>query len=44
MLMGIVVLAVVGFASVFTVLRRKNEGSANFGEAGTQAVKLGRLY
>ena len=37
MLMGIVVVAVVGFAGVFTVLRRKNEG-------GGQAVKLGRLY
>lgn len=38
MLMGIAVVAVVGFASVFTVLRRKNDA------ADAQAVKLGRLY
>jgi hypothetical protein len=38
MLMGIVAVAVVGFAGVFTVLRRKNEA------ASAQAVKLGRLY
>jgi hypothetical protein len=44
MLMGIVAVAVVGFASVFTLLRRKNQGSANVGEAGAQSVKLGRLY
>ena len=43
MVMGIVAVAVVGFVSVFTVLRRKNQ-SSNFGEAGAQAVKLGRLY
>ena len=47
MLMGIpwyafVVVAAL-FAGVFTLLRRKSE-NANFGEAGTQAVKLGRLY
>jgi len=47
MLMGIpwyafaVVAAMV--VGVFTLLRRKNEG-ASFGEAGAQAVKLGRLY
>jgi hypothetical protein len=44
MVMGIVAVAVVGFVGVFTVLKRKNAGSANFGEAGAQAVKLGRLY
>ena len=44
MVMGIVALAVVGFVGVFTVLKRKNEGSVKFGEAGTHAVKLGRLY
>lgn len=38
MLMGIVAVAVVGFAGVFTLLRRKNDA------AGAQAVKLGRLY
>jgi hypothetical protein len=38
MLMGIAVVAVVGFAGVFTVLRRKNDA------ADAQAVKLGRLY
>ena len=38
MLIGIVAVAVVGFAGVFTMLRRKNEA------AGAQAVKLGRLY
>jgi hypothetical protein len=38
MLMGIVAVAVVGFAGVFTVLRRKNDA------AGAQAVRLGRLY
>jgi hypothetical protein len=43
MVMGIVAVAVVGFVGVFTVLKRKNEGS-KFGEAGAQAVKLGRLY
>ena len=37
MVMGIVAVAVVGFASVFTVLRRKNQ-------PGAEAVKLGRLY
>ena len=35
MLMGIVAVAVVGFASVFTLFRRKNQDTA---------VKLGRLY
>lgn len=44
MLMGIAAVAVVGFVGVFTVLRRKNQGSANFGEPGAQAVKLGKLY
>jgi hypothetical protein len=38
MVIGIVAVAVVGFAGVFTLLRRKNEA------AGAQAVKLGRLY
>ena len=38
MLMGIVAVAVVGFAGVFTLLRSKNDA------AGAQAVKLGRLY
>ena len=37
MVMGIVAVAVVGFVSVFTVIRRKNEG-------GSQDVRLGRLY
>ena len=37
MVMGLLAVAVVGFASVFTVIRRKNEN-------GAQAVKLGRLY
>jgi hypothetical protein len=48
MLMGIpwYAFAVLGvlFAGVFMVFRRKGEGSANFGEPGSQAVKLGRLY
>ena len=48
MLMGIpwyafAVLAAL-FAGAFTLLRRKGEGSANFGEPGAEAVKLGRLY
>jgi hypothetical protein len=38
MVMGIVAVALVGFASVFTMLRRKNDA------ANAQAVKLGRLY
>jgi hypothetical protein len=38
MVMGIVAIALVGFAGVFTVLRRKNDA------ADAQAVKLGRLY
>ena len=42
MLIGIVAVALVGFASVFTLLRRKNQDTANV--AGARAVKLGRLY
>jgi hypothetical protein len=38
MVMGIVAVALVGFAGVFTVLRRKNDA------ADAKAVKLGRLY
>jgi hypothetical protein len=30
--------------SMFTLLRRRNEGATDFGEPGAQAVKLGRLY
>ena len=37
MVMGLFAVAVVGFASVFTVIRRMNE-------TGAQAVKHGRLY
>jgi hypothetical protein len=48
MLMGISWYAVgVGWVllvSMFTVLRRRNDGAANFGEPGARAVKLGRLY
>jgi hypothetical protein len=48
MLMGIpwYALAIGGvlLIGVFTVLRRRNGGATNFGEAGAQAVKLGRLY
>ena len=47
MLMGIPWYAVVGvavlFASVFTVVRRKN-AAGSFGEPGAEAAKLGRLY
>jgi hypothetical protein len=38
------VAGVVMLVGVFVMLRRKNEGAANFGEPGAQAVKLGRLY
>jgi len=37
MLMGIVAVALVGFAGVFTLLRRKNQ-------PGAESVKLARLY
>ena len=33
--------AVIG---VFAFARRKAEGNASYGQAGAQAVKLGRLY
>jgi hypothetical protein len=39
--MAILCVAVVG---VFVVARRRSEGNARYGEPGTQAVKLGRLY
>jgi hypothetical protein len=48
MLMGIpwyaVAIGAVLLVGVFTLLRRKSDGAANFGEPGAQAVKLGRLY
>jgi len=48
MLMGISWYAVaVGWVLLvgsFTMFKRRNDGAANFGEPGAQAVKLGRLY
>ena len=48
MLLGIPWYALVGIGAaaiaVFVVARRKAEGNASYGQAGAQAVKLGRLY
>ena len=48
MLMGIpwYVLAVGGvlLLGLFAIARRKAEDNASYGQAGAQAVKLGRLY
>ena len=48
MLMGITWYALafgwVLLVGMFTMVRRRNDGAANFGEPGAQAVKLGRLY
>ena len=43
MLLGILAVGFGLVAGVFTMVRRRNEGG-NDGQAGAQAVKLGRLY
>jgi hypothetical protein len=45
MVFGIAIAAGVALvAGVFILLRRRNEGGSNDGQAGAGAVKLGRLY